>query len=264
MAGAGLAGLTAAYELQQAGAEVTVLEARERVGGRVWSRELANGAVVEMGAEFLLAGNTAVRELAESFGLDLWDKGMRYGRREPRGADTSADELKAAAGVVAEALADADPDLPADRFLAGLDIPAPAREALLARVEISSANAAGLVAARDLAGLAHVDDDPAPSIAGGNAAPAAGAGRGAGPGAAAALAGGAHRLAAGRRRARERRRRRAGGRRLRGGAAREHDRHGSPSTRRCPRRSATRSPRCATATRPSCSCRCAAPRRRAR
>ena len=35
-------------------------------------------------------------------------------------------------------------------------------------MEISSANAAGLVAARDLAGLAHVDDDPAPSIAGGN------------------------------------------------------------------------------------------------
>ena len=168
VAGAGLAGLTAAYELKQAGAEVTVLEARERVGGRVWSRELANGAVVEMGAEFLLAGNTAVRELAGSFGLGLWDKGMRYGRREPRGADTSADELKAAAGVVAEALEDADPDLPADRFLAGLDIPAAAREALLARVEISSANAAGLVAARDLAGLAHVDDDPAPSIAGGN------------------------------------------------------------------------------------------------
>ena len=46
------------------GWEVVVLEARDRVGGRVWSRELDNGAVVEMGAEFVLPGNDAVRETA--------------------------------------------------------------------------------------------------------------------------------------------------------------------------------------------------------
>jgi monoamine oxidase len=167
--GAGLAGLTAASELQRAGAGVVVLEARDRVGGRVWSRRLENGAVVEMGAEFLLPGNTAIRDLAHGFGLGLWDKGMRYGSRDPRGGiGTTVGELEAAAGRLGAALETAPPDLSARGFLEGLDIPAGAREALLARVEISSANPAGEVAARDLGGIAHVDREPAPSIAGGN------------------------------------------------------------------------------------------------
>jgi monoamine oxidase len=53
-------------------------------------------------------------------------------------------------------------------FLDSLDIPPGAREAILARVEISSANSADRVAATDLAGVAHIDDEPAPGIAGGN------------------------------------------------------------------------------------------------
>jgi monoamine oxidase len=167
--GAGLAGLSAADELRRAGADVLVLEARDRVGGRVWSRELENGAIVEMGAEFILPGNTAVRELAERFGLGLWDKGMRYGRREPRGgAGASLAEVEAAAAAAERELERGGGDLSARRLLDGLQIPSGAREALLARVEISSGNSADLVAARDLAGIAHVDDHPAPSIAGGN------------------------------------------------------------------------------------------------
>ena len=101
VAGAGLAGLAAADELARAGAEVVVLEARDRVGGRVWSRTLPNGAVVEMGAEYVLPGNTAVLELAERFGLGLWDKGIRYGRRDPRGGTgTTHEELAAAVETV--------------------------------------------------------------------------------------------------------------------------------------------------------------------
>ena len=167
--GAGLAGLVAADELQRAGAEVVVLEARDRVGGRVWSRRLDNGATVEMGAEFVLPGNTAIRELAQRFGLGFWDKGMRYGRREPRGGTgVTEEELGQAVDAVGRALADVPPDLTARRFLEQLQIAPGAREALLARVEISSANSAALVAARDLGGIAHVDEEPAPSIAGGN------------------------------------------------------------------------------------------------
>jgi monoamine oxidase len=169
VAGAGLAGLAAADELARAGHSVSVFEARGRVGGRVWSRRLDNGAVVEMGAEYILPGNTAVRELAERFGLGLWDKGIRYGRRDPRGGiGTTHEELAAAAATVERSLEHAPPGLSAKELLDGLDIAPGAREALLARVEISSANSAGLVAARDLRGIAHVDEEPAPSVAGGN------------------------------------------------------------------------------------------------
>jgi monoamine oxidase len=183
--GAGLAGLVAADELARGGEEVVVLEARSRVGGRVWSERLPNGAVVEMGAEFILPGNTAIRELVDRFALGLWDKGMRYGRRDPEGGiGTTHEELAAAVAEAERALAaDAGrlgpatgprrPVAPAAgrsarEFLESLDIPPGAREAILARVEISSANSADLVAAAELAGVAHIDDEPAPGIAGGN------------------------------------------------------------------------------------------------
>ena len=57
--GAGFAGLAAADALATAGVDVLVFEARDRVGGRVWSQELPTGGVVEMGAEFILPGQPA-------------------------------------------------------------------------------------------------------------------------------------------------------------------------------------------------------------
>jgi monoamine oxidase len=170
--GAGLAGLSAADELRAAGHDVVLLEARDRVGGRVWSRRLGNGDVIEMGAEFLLPGNTAVRELAQRLGLELVDKGMRYGRREPRGG------IGATERAVDEAMKEVDRALEADgasgagdsvrHLLDSLALDAGAREAILARTEISSGSSADDVPATDLGGLAHIDDDPAPSVAGGN------------------------------------------------------------------------------------------------
>jgi predicted NAD/FAD-dependent oxidoreductase len=67
--GAGLAGLAAAWSLHEAGVGVTVLEARPRVGGRVWSQRLANGAVVELGGEWIAAGDVTVQEVAAQLGV---------------------------------------------------------------------------------------------------------------------------------------------------------------------------------------------------
>jgi monoamine oxidase len=60
--GAGLAGLTAARDLVAAGRSVLVLEARDRVGGRVVSRGIGGGKVVEMGGQW--TGPTQGRLLA--------------------------------------------------------------------------------------------------------------------------------------------------------------------------------------------------------
>ena len=49
--GAGFAGLAAADALAARGVDVTVFEARDRVGGRVHSRRLANGAVLRVSRE---------------------------------------------------------------------------------------------------------------------------------------------------------------------------------------------------------------------
>lgn len=73
--GAGIAGLTAAYRLQQSGVRVDVVEASRRVGGRLRSLRNVVGSpgVVEMGGEFIDTRHTAVRSLATELGLELAD-----------------------------------------------------------------------------------------------------------------------------------------------------------------------------------------------
>lgn len=89
VAGAGLAGLAAAVELQQSGARVTVLEARDRIGGRV--RTLRDGFAdcqhAEAGADLIDADHEAIRLLAAQVGLSLTSVlrgGFAFVRRESR------------------------------------------------------------------------------------------------------------------------------------------------------------------------------------
>ncbi len=132
-----------------------------------------------MGAEFILPGNTAIRELASELGVDLWDKGVRYGSRQPRGGrfdgrpdGSLSGSIASAVTVLEQALADPPPDdrISAAELLSRLDIEAEAREVILARAEVSSACDAAMVPATALAGLAHIDEEPSPSVAGGNQA----------------------------------------------------------------------------------------------
>ncbi|KAL2209584.1 putative flavin-containing amine oxidase [Sarocladium strictum] len=70
--GAGLAGLSAAQDVIRAGYSCVVLEARDRVGGKTWSQELASGGVVDLGAAWLNDTNQSkVIALAKRFGAEL-------------------------------------------------------------------------------------------------------------------------------------------------------------------------------------------------
>jgi monoamine oxidase len=78
--GAGLAGLSAAYDLHRAGWQVTVLEARDRVGGRVYSlRNFSNGLVAEAGGEFIEETHRRMLAYAEQFHLRLGRVGSWQG-----------------------------------------------------------------------------------------------------------------------------------------------------------------------------------------
>jgi monoamine oxidase len=167
--GAGFAGLAAAEALVRAGAEVEVLEARDRVGGRVWSVPFA-GAVVERGAEFILPGNETVTATAKRLGLPLVRKGTLYGRREPRGAGravSGAQVAEAAAGI-ADGPAP-PPGATVAQALAGYDLEPALREAIRARIEISCAYPADDLDAEALTeGAAAFGDFDSYTVEGGN------------------------------------------------------------------------------------------------
>lgn len=73
--GAGIAGLTAGYRLRQAGVPVRIMEAQDRVGGRMYSlrNHFADGQVVELGGELIDTEHETIRALAAELGIELDD-----------------------------------------------------------------------------------------------------------------------------------------------------------------------------------------------
>ena len=70
--GAGLAGLTAAREIERQGATALVLEARDRVGGRTLNHEIGDGKVVEVGGQWIGPGQDRMKKLAEEMSVDTF------------------------------------------------------------------------------------------------------------------------------------------------------------------------------------------------
>ena len=169
--GAGLAGLAAAVDLLDAGVDVVVLEARDRVGGRVWSEPLdgpgGSGPVIERGAEFVLAGYDVMRGWLERLGLRLVDTGMSYYVREPRGAGAvTVEEMRLAASALAGAPR-RDGVSVAD-LLDGLEVPPAVAEAVRSRIEVSCAWSSEDLAASVVDHLASFEPLPSHRVEGGN------------------------------------------------------------------------------------------------
>ena len=92
--GAGAAGLAAAARLVRAGRSVRVVEARERIGGRIFSvREPHLAVAIELGAEFVQGVIPRTLNLAESAGAVVvevngsqlqWQNGRIHGAKQPR------------------------------------------------------------------------------------------------------------------------------------------------------------------------------------
>jgi monoamine oxidase len=153
--GAGLAGLTAAAALADGGLEPLVLEARDRVGGRVHSRRLDNGAVVELGAEFVEDDQETLLATARRLGLAMAPTGMAYGDREPRGGlgtdrATVLAEAARLPGLLADRPGPATLGRSVAEVLAELPLDPGAGEAIAARLQVSAAQPAERLSAAAL------------------------------------------------------------------------------------------------------------------
>ena len=92
--GAGLAGLTAARNVVKAGRSVVVLEARDRVGGRVLNHALAAAPISELGAMFIGPTQDRIKALATDVGVGTFPtyntgNNVYLGERAPQSTRTT-------------------------------------------------------------------------------------------------------------------------------------------------------------------------------
>jgi len=146
--GAGAAGLAAADELARNGARVLVLEARDRIGGRCWTRRMAGLQVpVEVGAEFIHGEAKVTYALLKRAGLAAIDSSREQreaagGRLRPMNAFFEAQ--RAVQGV------ELDRDVSFDAFLRHRRLPAKTRTFARMMVEGFDAADPRLVSAQSI------------------------------------------------------------------------------------------------------------------
>ena len=156
--GAGFSGLTAALRLHQSGHRVTVLEARERVGGRVHSLKLSNGAIVEMGGEWLKVDQEHVIGLAGELGVAMADTDVDFAMRDLVGSPpiSVAEHRRVAAilnGALGEVTDEQRSTMSAAEFIDSVDDGSEAMAVVRSRIEGSSA------VSLDTVGIDYLDSD---------------------------------------------------------------------------------------------------------
>ena len=133
--GAGMAGLTAARALSERGVRVTVLEARNRVGGRVFSEATAEGVVMEHGAEFVHGRSLELWALLQECGAVVVEREGAMLLEQSAGELTKDEDQEDAFSALTELEDWTDSDLSFAEWLAKSDVPDDERAALTGYVE---------------------------------------------------------------------------------------------------------------------------------
>jgi monoamine oxidase len=148
--GAGMAGLAAARALAERGLRVMILEARDRVGGRIHTLQTAEG-VVELGAEFVHGRAPELWALIEDAGATTAERDGSM-LRESADGELCEDEGMEDGGLFdpLEQLADLEEDMSFAEWLAKSDVPEQQRPSLRGYVEGFNAADANRISAISL------------------------------------------------------------------------------------------------------------------
>ena len=155
--GAGMAGLTAARALAERGLRVCVLEAKQRVGGRILSQPVEGGGTVELGAEFVHGRPPELWALIDEVGVTTVERHGSMLREQSPGNLVEDDPQDTTMFEPLERLKNsgqlenfAAEDQTFAHWLAASDVPADLRPALTAYVEGFNAADANRISVRSL------------------------------------------------------------------------------------------------------------------
>ena len=157
--GAGAAGLAAAHDLAAAGVKTLIVEARDRIGGRIWTvRAGESAAPVELGAEFVHGKPSNLLGIAAAAQLAVLPMSGRHEYRRG-GRPVNGAELLGEVEPIFERLADpAVPDQPFSEFLNHIEAAPDVRRLALNYVEGFNAARADRISTRSLAFESQAQD----------------------------------------------------------------------------------------------------------
>ena len=113
--GAGMSGLACARELFNEGRDIVLLEARDRIGGRTFTKkDPTSNLAIELGAEFIHGAPPSVLERARNMGLAFYDCSDRHEWLGPKGMQPTDDYFEEMENVLAKL----DPERKSDRSFA--------------------------------------------------------------------------------------------------------------------------------------------------